>query len=99
MRELLTFRNLIREMKFVKLDGDIKVHEDNQAVIKMVSSSWTTTRSRHIGIHYHFVRELFASKDFTIMFVKTGAQLADALTKAATIIVLSKLVNFCFGAR
>ena len=71
--------------------------EDNQAVIKMVSSSWTTTRSRHIGIHYHFVRELFASNDFEILFVKTGAQLADALTKAAAIQVILKLIKCCFG--
>ena len=96
VRELLTIKNLIEELPHVIVAKPIKVFEDNQAVIKMVSSSWTTTRSRHIGIHYHFVRERFASGEFEIVFVKTGAQLADALTKAAPANVLSKLVEGCF---
>jgi ribonuclease HI len=96
MRELLVIKNLIDELPAIQVDGEIKVHEDNQAVIKMVSSAWTTTRSRHIGIHYHFVRERFTTKEFQILFVKTSAQLADGLTKAATLQVLMKLIESCF---
>jgi ribonuclease HI len=96
MRELLTIRNLIDELPAVEAERPITVFEDNQAVIKMVSSSWTTTRSRHIGIHYHAVRERFTGNEFKLTFVKSEVQLADSLTKAAAFQILMKLIERCF---
>ena len=39
-------------------------------------------RTKHIEVKYHYVREKFESKLFSIMYVPSAEQLADMLTKA-----------------
>jgi hypothetical protein len=39
------------------------------------------SRTKHVAIDFHFVREIVASKDLEILFVPSADQLADVLTK------------------
>jgi hypothetical protein len=38
-------------------------------------------RSKHIHVHYHFVRERFLNNEFTIHHVRSADNLADICTK------------------
>ena len=49
---------------------------DNQSSIKLAH-----TRTKHIEIHYHFVREKVLSKEVDLSHVSTGEPVADILTK------------------
>ena len=40
-----------------------------------------SARSKHIGVRFHFVRELLRAKKIDIQFVATEEQHADILTK------------------
>ena len=39
------------------------------------------TRTKHIDIKYHFVREVVQRKEITLMFCPTNKMIADVLTK------------------
>ena len=98
MRELMSIRQVIEEMKLGQIQLPIVIHEDNQAVIKMATSPWTTSRSRHIDIRLHFVRDQIQSGDYSIIFTPTDEQIADCLTKACTKQGQSKLIDRYFDS-
>ena len=97
MKEVVAMTNFLQETGAAEIKLPMRVYEDNAAVIKMSTTTWSTPRSRHIAIRYHHIRELFASSRFAISHVKTGLQLADGLTKAVAKLILSKLITACFG--
>ncbi|KAH7281420.1 hypothetical protein KP509_36G046600 [Ceratopteris richardii] len=39
-------------------------------------------RTKHIEVHYHFIREKLMAKEIDISFVPTEKQVADMMTKA-----------------
>ena len=97
MMETTALRNFLSECNLCPIQDPTIVCEDNQAVIKMATSHWTTPRSRHIGIKYHHVRELIRSPQYDIRYARTSEQLADSMTKAVTLAILKKLLQFLFG--
>lgn len=54
---------------------------DNSSACKMIRSSEAHKRTKHIDVHYHFVRHRYDKKEFTIQEVSSHEQLADILTK------------------
>ncbi|GLB34019.1 hypothetical protein LshimejAT787_0109030 [Lyophyllum shimeji] len=54
---------------------------DNQAAGCIASSLATTSRSKHIDIRYHFIREHIASGDFATSWISTQEMTADIMTK------------------
>jgi hypothetical protein len=57
------------------------IFEDNQACIAMSKDSGDHTRTKHIDVRYHFVRERVESGDIVATYIPTQQQLADLLTK------------------
>ena len=51
------------------------------ASIYLASNPTFHARSKHIEVHYHYVREKALSKDVEIKFIKTKDQVADMFTK------------------
>ena len=39
-------------------------------------------RTKHIKVHYHFVRERVLHREFELWYVRTNRQIADIFTKA-----------------
>ena len=39
------------------------------------------TRTKHVKVHYHFVRDRVAKKEIQVLFISSNDQLADVLTK------------------
>ena len=61
--------------------GIIPIYGDNMASIYLASNPTFHARSKHIEVHYHYVREKVLSKDVEIKFIKTKDQVADMFTK------------------
>jgi hypothetical protein len=55
---------------------------DNQSVIALSKNSVFHDRSKHIDIHFHFIRECVEEGRIKLNYVGTENQLADLLTKA-----------------
>jgi hypothetical protein len=54
---------------------------DNLSTTFLAANSIFHTRTKHIELDFHFVREQLQSKHITVHFVCSADQLADALTK------------------
>jgi hypothetical protein len=65
---------------------------DNQATIQMSKNYRVTSKNRHVGRRWHFVRRGVQSKIFTLKWIPAIDQLADDLTKSQA----SKISNSHF---
>ena len=54
---------------------------DNESAIKIAYNPVQHTRTKHIEIHNHFIRDHVARGDIALSFVSTKNQLADIFTK------------------
>ena len=67
-------------------DYDIKQSKiiikcDNTSAIILSKNLIQHSRSKHIEIRYHFIREYVANEDIELEYIKTENQLADIFTK------------------
>nr|GEX29053.1 retrovirus-related Pol polyprotein from transposon TNT 1-94 [Tanacetum cinerariifolium] len=60
----------------------IPMYCDNKSVIALCCNNVQHSRSKHIDIKYHFIKELVENGVFELYFVNTEYQLADLFTKA-----------------
>ncbi|KAG5873961.1 hypothetical protein JTB14_030663 [Gonioctena quinquepunctata] len=54
---------------------------DNQAAIHISSNCVMHQRSKHIDVHFHYVRERILGQDVNIEYISTEENIADMLTK------------------
>lgn len=60
------------------------IYIDNQSAIKLIHNPEHHSRTKHIDIKYHFVREKYEEGIIVPLFVDTNNQEADLLTKPLT---------------
>ena len=56
-------------------------HEDNKGAIYFAKKPLSSSSSKHIDVRHHFLREVAASGDISVQFLRPG-QHSDILTKA-----------------
>jgi hypothetical protein len=66
---------------------------DNESAIRMADNPVEHSRTMHIDIRYHFVRDQQQRGDIKIAYVSTKEQLADIFTKPLDEKTFSKLRN------
>ena len=54
---------------------------DNESAIKIANNLVQHSKTKHIKIHHHFLRDHVMKKDIDIIHVNTEEQLADIFTK------------------
>jgi hypothetical protein len=93
VQEVLFLRQLLANLAHPP-SGSTRMPEDNNGCKEMATNDMTTAKSKHIGIRYHFIREVVKSKAVVIQYCPSKDMLADALTKFSLPIGLHlKLVN------
>ena len=70
--------------------GATKIFCDNKATISMTKNPAFHSRTKHIELRHHYIRDLVADEEIVLEYCNTDEQLADILTKA-----LSK-EKFCY---
>ena len=81
MQEGVFLRKLLLDLGFKQVIGT-PLYEDNQGCIALSKNPITSSRSKHIDIKYHFVREKVTEGQFEVLYCPTDEMLADPLTKA-----------------
>jgi hypothetical protein len=66
---------------------------DNESTIRMADNPVEHSRTKHIDIRYHFLRDHQQKGDIEIAYVNTHNQLADIFTKPLDEKTFSKLRN------
>jgi hypothetical protein len=81
-KELQWITQLLEEVGLKKFYRyPVKIKCDNQAAIALASNPKLTSRSKHIDLKYHYVRNLVLEKMIHIEYVPTQENNADVLTK------------------
>jgi len=62
-------------------DKSVKIHCDNHSCIKIARSDVYHVRTKHIEVHYHYIREWLLQGEIELCHVASKGQLADVLTK------------------
>ena len=60
---------------------DIPIKCDNTSAICLTKNHIQHSRTKHIDIRHHFIRDHVTNHDITIEFIDTKHQLADIFTK------------------
>jgi hypothetical protein len=89
--QLLGIRQTLRDYSY-KL-SKVPLLCDNKSAIRMVDNPVEHSRTKHIDIRYHFLRDHRQKGDIEIAYVNTQNQLADIFTKPLDEKTFSKLRN------
>lgn len=54
---------------------------DNLSALSMMKTYENSKRSKHIDIRYHFIKDICASKEITVNYIRTDENVADIFTK------------------
>jgi len=90
LKDVLWLRNLIAEIR-APITTPTPLHCDNQGAIALTHNNKFHPRTKHIDIHYHFIREAVENDHVLLSYCPTDAMIADVLTKA---LPRSKLLRF-----
>ncbi|GJU90611.1 retrovirus-related pol polyprotein from transposon TNT 1-94, partial [Tanacetum coccineum] len=79
VKEAIWLRGLLEELG-VELNI-VAINCDNQGAIHLSQNHVFHERTKHINVHYHFIREVLETKTVKVLKVGTEHNAADALTK------------------
>ena len=65
----------------VEIKKPIVMFCDNTSAINISKNLVMHSKTKHIAIKYHFVRELLQDKEIRLEYVHTNEQIADIFTK------------------
>jgi ribonuclease HI len=83
VQEVKWITQLLEELNYKQREsGPITLYSDNQAAIAISENDVNHTRTKHIDIRHHFVRESIKNKQIKPEWVATANQIADINTKA-----------------
>ena len=85
LAEVVNEINFLRQIKafmMPPLDLGIKIHEDNEGVIKMANNRFSSRRTRHIDVKHHIIRDTVDEGIIRVEYMPSGEEHADGLTKA-----------------
>jgi hypothetical protein len=67
------------------IDGAVTIWCDNMSSIQFAKNPVFHARTKHIEVHYHFLREKVIDGEVDLQYVKTNEQVADIFTKGLSI--------------
>ena len=80
IKEAIWLRGLFGEF-FMKKKSPI-MFCDSQSAIYLAKDTMFHERTKHIGVRYHFVHDIFADGDVILKKINTNDNVADMMTKS-----------------
>ena len=82
-KEMIWLQGLLIELGF-KQEKNV-LHSDSQSAIHLAKNSAFHSRTKHIGLRYHFIRSLLEDDVLILEKIQGSKNPADMLTKVVTI--------------
>ena len=95
-RDIVWFRQLLSNLGSPITEPTL-AREDSRSAMKWATDSASWSKTRHIGVQAHKIREWISSKLIKVEYCPTSAQLADALTKALPVQTHARLKMHILG--
>jgi hypothetical protein len=92
VKEVQWLKNILNDFD-VKVEGPISIYSDNQSTIKMVENSKFSSRTKHIDVRLHFVRECVYLGKIKLNYCPSEENVADLLTKPLAGVKMKYLRN------
>ena len=80
-QEAIWLRRLMGDLGKTMTNTPIVIYEDNQGAIELTKNAKYHSRTKHIDISHHFVRERVMSKEIIVKYCPTEEMVADIMTK------------------
>jgi len=64
------------------MDAPVVIYYDNISSILLANNSVYHGKTKHIEVHYHFIREKILAKEIDLIHVSIKDQVVDIFTKA-----------------
>ena len=66
-------------------EQNVVLYDDNEGTLRLASSPLSSSRTKHIDVRYHFIRDEVKRGNIIVLPVMSEGQHADALTKPLSI--------------
>ena len=80
-KESAWIKGILCELGFHSRDTPITIHCDNQSSMNIAKNPIFHSRTKHIDVRHHFIRERLSMNEIEITYRPTKDMLADVLTK------------------
>ena len=80
VQEVVWLRDLLCKLGITDTSPSI-LNMDNQGVVSPTRRAGDSNQTKHIDIHYHFIRSHIESKHIKVQYLPTDEMIADILTK------------------
>ncbi len=90
-KEAIWLQRLLKELGYHFYP--VTLNADNRGAIALASNPTSYTRSKHIDVRYHFVREKVAEGLINLVYIPTADMIADGCTKPLTGAKLQKFIQ------
>jgi hypothetical protein len=87
--QLLWMKNMLKDYGFPQSNFDL--YCDNTSAIQIAKNPVQHTKTKHIDLRYHFIRDLVEKTTLALLYIPTEKQLADIFTKALDVIRFTDL--------
>ena len=77
---IVWFKQLLASMK-VEIKDPVVIYCDNTSAINISKNLVMHSKTKHIAIKYHFLRELVQDKEVRLEYVNTKEQIENIFTK------------------
>jgi len=84
VKECVWLRLLLKNICFEQVGATV-IYEDNQGAIALARNVGYQSRTKHIDIQYHFIREKLLDGIIELKYIETTEQLADFMTKILSV--------------
>ncbi|KAL2884885.1 Retrovirus-related Pol polyprotein from transposon TNT 1-94 [Ceratocystis lukuohia] len=81
LEQLKTAPNISQTAQLIKVKNNTLMYGDNQAALKIAGNLGASSKTKHIDIQYHAVKEWIRDGKITLKYVTTDNMLADGFTK------------------
>ena len=79
--EIAWLRKLLQDLGH-DVSGAVTLYCDNMSRIQLANNLVFHARTKHIEVHYHYVRDKVLASDIDLVYVSTQEQVADIFTKS-----------------
>jgi hypothetical protein len=80
VQEVIWMRHLLEELG-LRVRPQSVIYGDNEGTIKLSNDGHISERTKHVQVHYHFVKEAIGAEWIKIVWLPSAQQRADMLTK------------------
>ena len=97
-KELYWTKNILLELNKLQncYNNECTLYSDNQSAIYFSNSPIENSKTKHINVKYHFVRNLIFKNVFKLKFIRSKENISDIFTKPPTKIELKSFVDKIF---